>query len=239
MNRRWHRPGWFAVALTLCGVALFSSLGSWQLRRAAEKEQLLAAFARTAQTAPVSLSEARRTASTQHFPHVRVEGRFDTAHAYLLDDQIRGQRTGVILYGVFEPLGGGPALLVNRGFLPRREDREMPVPAAETGPVALSGLYAPVPGSGLRLGGNALPGQTTWPKKTIYLDTDEIAADIGRALDDRVLLLDPDPASGFERIWTPELMPPERHRGYAFQWFSFVVAALAIFTLLHWRKESS
>lgn len=239
MKRRWHRPGAFAVVLAALGTTAFVSLGLWQLRRGAEKEQLLAAFARTAQIAPVDLAEARRQADALHFPHVRVEGRFDAEHAYLLDDQIRDQRTGVVVYGVFEPLEGGLALLVNRGFLPRHESRLIEVPPLAQGPLVLSGLYAPPPGSGLRLGGNALPKQSAWPKTTIYLDTGEISADIGRRVDDRVLLLDPDPASGFERVWTPELMPPERHRGYAFQWFSFAAAAIVIFLVLHWRKSPS
>lgn len=223
--------------LTALGTAAFVSLGFWQLRRASEKEQLLAAFARTAQSTPVGLAEARRTASAVHFPHLRLEGRFDTEHVYLLDDQVRNQRAGVLVYSVFEPLGGGPLLLVNRGFLPRRNGQPLQVPGVGDAAVVLSGLYAPVPGSGLRLGGNALPAQTAWPKKTIYLDTAEIAADLGRRVDERVLLLDPDPASGLERVWTPELIPPERHRGYAFQWFSFAAAAIILFLVLHWRRK--
>ena len=51
-----------------------------------------------------------------------------------------------------------------------------------------------------------------------------------------MLLLDPAPDSGFVRAWTPNVMPPERHRAYAFQWFAFVVVALAIFIGKHWRK---
>jgi cytochrome oxidase assembly protein ShyY1 len=71
---------------------------------------------------------------------------------------------------------------------------------------------------------------------TLAIDRDEIAADLQRPLLPRVLLLDPDPASGFARAWTPNLMPPARHEAYAFQWFAFAVAAVVIFVLLHWKK---
>jgi cytochrome oxidase assembly protein ShyY1 len=51
-----------------------------------------------------------------------------------------------------------------------------------------------------------------------------------------MLLLDADAASGFVREWTPNVMPPARHRAYAFQWFAFALAALVIFIGKHWRK---
>jgi len=38
------------------------------------------------------------------------------------------------------------------------------------------------------------------------------------------------------RAWTPNVMPPPRHRAYAVQWFAFAIVALAIFVGQHWRK---
>jgi cytochrome oxidase assembly protein ShyY1 len=32
-------------------------------------------------------------------------------------------------------------------------------------------------------------------------------------------------------------MPPERHRAYAFQWFTFALAAVVIFVLLHRQRR--
>ncbi len=52
----------------------------------------------------------------------------------------------------------------------------------------------------------------------------------------RILLSDPDPASGFVREWTPNVMPPERHAAYAFQWFALAIAVAAAFVVVHWRK---
>jgi len=64
----------------------------------------------------------------------------------------------------------------------------------------------------------------------------EISADLGRPLQPRLLLLDPDATSGFVRKWTPAVMPPARHQAYAFQWFAFALAALVLFVALHWKK---
>lgn len=216
---------------------MFSYLGTWQLERASDKAALIAAYAGAAGQAPISLAEARRTTAAEQYPRVRTMGRIDPVHSYVLDDQIRDGRQGVMVYAVLLPEDGGTPLLVNRGFLARVPGAALPeLPALADEPQSFSGLYAPPPGTGLRLGGDALTRQTTWPKLTIYIDLDEVGRDFGRPIDHRVLLLDADPASGFEREWTPQILPPERHLGYAFQWFSFALAAIIIFIVLHWRR---
>lgn len=238
MIGHWRRPGLFAIALTVLGTAAFVWLGFWQLRRAEEKQRLFDAYALASDAAPVSLADARRDDTPQRYPRIAASGRYDTRHVYLLDNQTRDGRVGVIVWTPFQPDDGGPAILVDRGFLVQPDARSKPaLPALEDLPVTLTGLYAPPPGFGLRLGGNALPAQATWPKSTIRIDLGEISQDLGRALDTRVILLDADPASGFERHWTPEVMVPDKHRAYALQWFSFAVAALILFVVVHRRRD--
>lgn len=240
MVRRWYRPRAFAVALTLFGIALFTALGLWQLRRAHEKVELFAALAGAAQQAPVALAEARREASAGRYPRVQVGGRYDPLHAYVLDNQVQGGRTGVRVFGIFEPADGSTPLLVDRGFL-ARDARGQPsaIPLPPPGTQSVIALYAPPPGSGLRLGGNPLPRQATWPKTSIYIDLAEIAADLGHPLDPRMLRLAPEPGSVFGREWTPELLPPQRHLGYAATWFAFAALALVLFVIRHWRNEEN
>ena len=244
MARHWHRPGLFAIVSSLAAIALFVELGRWQLQRAQEKVDLFAAFDAAATQTPVALAQARREANPTHYPRVLVEGRYDPLHAYVLDNQFRDGRAGVMLFDVFEPADGGPALLANLGFLARdARGARPPVPPPPDGAQTLSALYAPPPGSGLHLGGDALPHQTTWPKLSIYVDLGEIAKDLGRPLDPRVLLLIPEAgdngAAAFVREWRPEVFPPERHYGYAFTWFTFVLVVVATVVILHWRKEKA
>ncbi|MET0225936.1 MAG: SURF1 family protein [Dokdonella sp.] len=242
MARRWRRPRAFAIVSSLAAIALFVALGRWQWQRAQEKVDLFAAFDAAATQTPVALAQARREADPTHYPRVLVDGRYDPRHAYVLDNQVRDGHAGVMLFDVFEPADGGPALLANRGFLARDAHGARPaLPPPPDGAQTLSALYAPPPGSGLHLGGNALPQQTTWPKLSIYIDLGEIATDLGRPLDPRVLLLLPatgdNGAAAFVREWRPEVFPPERHYGYAFTWFTFVGVVVATFVILHWRKE--
>jgi cytochrome oxidase assembly protein ShyY1 len=237
---RLRRPSWFAVVLTLAGMALFVRLGVWQLDRADFKEQLLRRFA-TASAAPLQDFPAVESGvPADTYPHVRVHGRFLAGRYYFLDDQIRADRVGVQVYAPFRPRDGSRLLLVSLGFLPHENgDRSLPpLPPLPQGEAAIHGLYAPPPASGLRLGGDALAKQAEWPKLVTWIDLDQVGADLGTALYPRVLLLDPDPALPYLRQWTPETMPPARHRGYALQWFSFALAALVIFLILHRRRDA-
>ncbi len=236
--RRWQRPSLFAVALTLFGIAVFTVLGLWQLDRAAQKEQLLAAFRAEPQTMPVDFDRVRDIMDLQHYPHVRIAGHFLIDRGYLLDEQMHGGQLGVHAIGVFAGDGEDRLLLVDRGWIvwSHAPGTTPPLPRLLADEMVLTGIYAPFPGGGLRIGGNALLTQATWPKLTLYLDAEPIAADLGKPLLPRMLLMDPTPDSGFVRAWTPNVMPPERHRAYAFQWFAFVVVALTIFIGKHWRK---
>ncbi|WP_206064303.1 SURF1 family protein [Oleiagrimonas sp. C23AA] len=236
---RLRRPSVFAVLLTLAGVVLFIRLGIWQLNRAVEKEQLLRRFA-TANSAPtVPFSKVAAGAPAHAYPHVSVAGHFLRHHLYVMDDQVLGDRVGVQVYAPFVVSGGQRVVLVGLGFLPRGgSGKTLPyIPPLPDHRMTLHGLYVPPPAPALRMGGNRLPDQKQWPKTMIYMDLGDISKDLGHPLYPRRLLLDPDPAQPYVRKWTPGVMPPARHRGYAFQWFSFAAAAVAIFVILHRRRD--
>jgi len=237
--RRWQRPTAFAWILTAFGVAAFCALGIWQVDRAAQKRQLFAAFANAAAAPVVDFAQARGAAGdAQIYPHLRVAGHFVPDRGYWLDEQFNGNRVGVHAIGVFAIDGQPDSLLVDRGWVAwDHMPKTMPVaPAPPAGEIALTGLYAPFPGGGLRIGGDALPAQTQWPKLTLFLDAKAVSTDLGVAVQPRILLLDPEPADAFVRVWKPQVFPPVRHIGYAFTWFCFVAVAIAIFIVTHWIK---
>ena len=237
--RRWQRPSAFAWALTAFGVVAFCALGVWQLDRAAQKRQLFAAFADAANAPAVDFAQASALAQdAQRYPHLKVTGHYLPDRGYWLDEQFNGNRIGVQAIGVFAIDGQKDLLLVDRGWVEwdHQPKTAPPAPAPPVGDIALSGLYAPFPGGGLRVGGNALPGQARWPKLTLYLDAKAVASDLGSAVQPRILLLDPAPDSGFVREWKPQVFPPERHIGYAFTWFCFAAVAVAMLVVKQWTK---
>lgn len=238
---RFRRPPWWAIALTIAAAVLFVRLGFWQLHRAAFKDDLLRRYAAAAIAAPQDFDLVALQPPPDAYPRVQVQGRYLADRIYLLDNPKHDDRGGVEVYVPFRPQGGDRPLLVDLGFLPGDGSGKSPqLPPLPQDVQSLRGLYLPPPGHGIEMGGNALPKQAQWPKTTIYLDLDQVAADLGDKLYPRVLALDPEPSSIYVRVHALDFgdMPPARHRAYAFQWFSFAIAVVVLLLALN-RKRGS
>lgn len=227
------------AAFGLCLVLGFSALGRWQLGRAVEKEALLAETAGVLAGAAAPLPAAM--AGAEGIRKVEGAGRFLDTPQLWLDNQRRGPRVGVRQYCAFQPEGAGVPLLVDLGWLPLPADRTLPGEACPRGEAMLSGLLAPPPAVGLKLGGGLEPrdGGARW--LALHLEPARVAeAWQLPALAPRVLRLDPALPLGHERDLEllSNTLPPEKHRGYALQWFGLAAAAFVTTLLLWFRKKS-
>ena len=235
----FRRPPWWAILLTAAAAVLFVRLGVWQLHRAAFKDDLLRRYAAAAVAPPQDFAAVAARPPPDAYPRVRVRGRYLADRVYLLDNPKHDDRGGVEVYVPLRVPGADRLLLADLGFLSGNGTDQAPqLPPLPDGVQDLRGLYVPPPGRGFEMGGNALARQTAWPKKTIYLDLSQVAADLGAKLYPRVLSLDADPASIYVRVHTLDFgdMPPARHRAYAFQWFSFAIAVVVILLVLNRRR---
>ncbi|TAM58024.1 MAG: SURF1 family protein [Rhodanobacter sp.] len=236
----FRRPSWWALLLTAAGALLFVRLGVWQLHRADYKEALLRRYAASSSAPLQDFARVAGTPQAGSFPRVRVRGHYLADRRYLLDNPKHDERGGVEVFAPLELPGQRRLLLVDLGFLPGNGTAQKPrLPPLPAGDISLQGSYVPPPPTGIEMGGNALARQTRWPKDSIFLDPAEIAHDLGRPLYPRVLALDADPDSGYVREHTFDFstMPPARHRAYAFQWFSFAVAAVVILLVVHRKRD--
>ena len=239
MNRRaptlWI--GWtVAILLIVAGCAL----GSWQLSRMHQKEAMLASVGtvlRARATRPLEI--AAQEARAQTYDWAAGEGRFLTQPAWLLDNQQRDGRPGVRVFRLFQPDGGSTPVLVEMGWLAVSAARELPVVGpAPNERIEVRGLLLPPPSGGLLAGAESQTpdGQHL----VIALDPATIAARSGVArIAPRVLRLDPDLPIGHARDLDvlPNTLPPERHLGYAVQWFALAAAVLVIAVLLTYRHR--
>ena len=235
-----RRPAWWSVLLTVAGVLVFVRLGIWQLHRADDKDALLRRYAAAAGAPVQALNAVADQPPMDAYPRVRVEGRYLVDHLYLLDNPKHDSFGGVEVYAPFQPTHQNKLLLVDLGFLPGNgTDKAPQLPPLPSDGQTLQGVYQPLPGTGLELGGNALAQQTQWPKTSVYLDLAQVAADLRVKLYPRVLALDVDPSAIYVRVHAPDLssMPPARHRAYAYQWFTFAIAAVVIFLVLHRKRR--
>ena len=233
--RRTAIVGW---TLALLAMALFASLGRWQLARMHEKQAMLDAVAAALdERNPRPLSAAGDPARARDFDWAAGEGAFVAGPAVLLDNQQREGRPGVRVYRAFRPTGAAP-LLVELGWLPLPPDRTMPPIAPIEGAQRVQGLLAPPPSAGLA---DAAPADTAHGDVlAVRLDAASLPARLGvAALPPRVLKLDPVAPLGFARDLDvlPNTLPPEKHLGYAVQWFALALAVLATALVLTFRRR--
>ena len=130
----------------------------------------------------------------------------------------------------------GGSVLVNRGWVPASGDRRrLPDVDVSDLPRLLTGRIDRLPRPALRLAADAAVSAAPWPRRLLFPTVAEISTQTGYALRDFQLLLNPDEPDGFLREWKPALMEPEKHLGYAIQWFGLAATVVVVFVILAWR----
>ena len=232
MKKHWF---YYLFAAMLCFT--FFSLGRWQLSRADWKQGRLDAVAAVLkERKPQSLARLSQIANTD-LAWVAGRGHFIAGPALFLDNQPLGDKVGVNVYRVFQPDQGKP-LLVNLGWLPVPGDRRMPRPETINGAYQVDGLLVAPPSPGLAIGPAYVKTSDDYWLLT-RMSLPELSADLKIPLATRVLRLNPDFPIGHARDLDilPNTLPPEKHRGYAVQWFGLGLATVVITLLLGMRNR--
>lgn len=213
------------TVLTLVLMPLLLMLGNWQLHRAAEKRAIEAKLQRRQNQAPLNFSEVEANGDLAFLP-VRLAGRFDNDHTFLLDNRVyRGQ----LGYQVLTPLrtDGGRWVLVNRGWIQGSPDRRnLPRVPPVAGRIETRGsIYVP-PGRPFLLAEQRFD-QVSWPLVVQAVEVDKFAGVLGRQLFPSVVRLEAGAPGALRIDWQPISVRPEKHIAYAVQWFA-MAAALAV-----------
>jgi surfeit locus 1 family protein len=213
------------------GLLVLAGLGTWQVQRGLEKEALFRAFARgDGPAVPYQTNQAQA-----RYARVQLAGRYDAERQILLDNMIKD---GVVGYRVLTPLHTAQGtVLVDRGWLrapPRRD--QWPVVTVSDARRTVAGRLDALPRAGLRLA--AADGEG-WPRRLSYPDIATVQRIYGQAVDPRIILLDADAPDGYARDWRPGGMAPERHFGYAVQWYGLAATILVLYFVLNLKRIGS
>lgn len=247
---RGHRLlAWWLLALLVA--AGFALAGRWQLGRMHEKQAMLADAARAQQHAQLQpLLLASDPKRVQSYDWAAGGGRLVNVTLWL-DNQQRAGRAGVRMYCVLLPDDGVQALLVDAGWWPLAGDRALPVfgcPArAEQ---AVRGLLAPPPSEGLAHGAAlARRDGDRWLAARLDLPAIAQALRLPTGIAPRVLRLDPQRRPGDAGAMLapgerdldilPNTLTPERHLGYAVQWFGLALTVLVVALMLTFKKKKT
>jgi len=223
-----------AVVLLL---PLLLGLGFWQLDRAAQKRAILDDLASRGEDLPLNSLPHELDPSVWRFRRVALGGHFDNAHTLYLDNRIYQGAAG---YHLLTPLrlDDGRGVLVNRGWVRLGPTRDIlpPVPRRD-GRLTVSGQLDTAPGTGLRLGSDG-PESWSWPRVVQRVDMAVLERDLGYPLLPLLLLEDDNGDAELVREWRPVVFGPERHTGYAVQWFGLALTLLVLYIAAHTRRSN-
>lgn len=229
-------PGLTILLFVLC--VLFIALGRWQWRRGNLHAAEHASFERGARQ--VLALGPRPLAQVPSDQRVSVTGTYDSAHQFLIDNMSYNDVDG---YQVLTPLErpGGTTVLVNRGWVPFLGSRAVlpDIAIKSSGSVTVSGRVGNLPVAGLAIGRAPPPDSGPWPRVTSWPSMAQLSAVLGRPLEPRVILLDPQDPEGYVRDWRPPGIPAMQNFAYAFEWWCFAIAALVMWAVLSTRKPEA
>lgn len=222
-------------------IVTFTWLGLWQLDRAGEKERRHGTFAARTGDVPIQLDRRLSVIPPELDPEwwryrrVEVSGEVIGDRQYLLDNRTRNAVAGYHVYLPMLVAGLDRVVLVNRGWVetgPSREHR--PDVSLDPAVLVVSGIVD-YPRHPLLLGDDGY-ADPSWPKVVQRIDPAGTARDLGHPVLPFVVLMDAALPHGFVREWTPYLgIGPERHRGYALQWFSLAAAVAVVWVVVKVR----
>lgn len=230
---RSDRFPWVAAVLTAIGVAVLVGLGTWQLRRLAWKEDLIARAA-AAERAPVAplrnvLPEPRNV----EFRRVAADCVGLASARFVELQSIEGGQPGVRLISLCRPVEGGRPLLIDRGFVAETVSARPSEAVSETPVRVTAQLRANPPVNGMA---PAPDGRRFYAR-----DAAAMAQALGAGGEVEPLTLfaltssNPDWAA--LRPSAPPAAFSNNHLGYAMTWFGLAAALAGVFLAFLARRR--
>lgn len=226
------RPGIAPTLVVLVLLPLMVFLGFWQLSRGQEKQALLQSCAERRAAQPLSVAQLAAVADPA-FRRVQLRGEFDAGHSVLLDNRMRDGKAGVELLQPFHDQASGQWLLLNRGWLPWPDRRTPPAFTTPDQPLNINAWVYVAPGETFQL--HADPAAAQWPRLLTALHPQALWAELERSGFAFELRAEAGPAT-YETQWPVVAMGPEKHVGYAVQWFAMALALLGLYLYLGWHN---
>lgn len=229
------KPGVAPTVVVFLLLPLLIALGFWQLHRGEEKRVLLDNYAERRVAEPMASTHLQQSADPA-YRRVQLRGQFDSAYSLMLDNSTRGGRGGIELIQPFHDQASGLWLLINRGWLPWPDRRTPPVFTTPDQVLNLSAwVYVPS-GATFQLGAD--PVNAPWPRLVTAVDPAKLWLELGREGFAQELRLEPGVAA-YQLDWPIVAMGPEKHLGYAVQWFAMATALFGLYLYLgmHNAKE--
>ncbi|MEL0081949.1 MAG: SURF1 family protein [Gammaproteobacteria bacterium] len=225
---------WPGLLVLLICLPILLRLGFWQLQRAEYKSALLIEQKMADELPARQVSSAEQLSRLPPQTRVRLEGEYLPGFTTLLDNRYYQGRVGFNVISLFRPTGFDHPVLINRGWLPLGQYR-YPLPKHQTpeGSVAVSGEVRSVPTDTMILKTEQFD---RWPELIQRIDLEQLTRLTGFVLSERWVLASSDIDSTLKQDWPVTVVGPERHYGYAVQWFGLSIALVVVMILAGLQK---
>ena len=231
MTNRYFVPNWKILILSALLLPVLLLLGSWQLDRAEEKQQILAELESRSSLPARPIEQLLGKADTRYQP-VTLRGRFDNQHSFLLDNRVR---QGIPGYEVITPFvsNSGQWLLVNRGWMAApRYRHQLPEIPVITHTVNLAGvIHTPLAKSA-----TVYDGGDGWPKVIQALNFEQMSSALPQPVAPLTIRLREGEMGSFQVGWPAINVQPHKHTAYAVQWFLMALALLILTLISNFRR---
>lgn len=231
-----YRFNWKISVFTLVFFPILLLLGFWQLEREQEKLELQTLYESRQGAETVSLSSVNVEDDLQYVP-VKFSGSFDNEHSFLLDNKIFEGKVG---FEVLTPFitSEGELVVVNRGWIPQNAYREI-LPSIESvaEDIEVQGsIYIPL-GEQFMLGQDA--NSDSWPRLIQRLNINSMASALNTNFNifPYSVRLAPFQSGVYVRNWPVISTTPEKHRGYAVQWFTMATVLLLLYFFVSTKTD--
>lgn len=229
------RHRWLLTLLIVAGVTLLCRLGFWQLSRAEEKQQWLLQW-QTQQHAVLSQTDLNNTKPSMRYARVKLSGHFLNDRTVLLDNKTNKGQPG---YHVLVPLqlDNQILILVDRGFIPLPRSRKiLPTILPILGETTIEG-YLDFEYRNPFIGRSIETQIIDWPLRIQQLDWEHMSTLLGNPVFPMLVKFDtPNPLSFQLPVATTEWLTPDRHYGYACQWFLLALTLATLYGFFYFQQ---
>ena len=226
---------WKLTLFVVVFLPLTVRLGVWQLDRADEKREMLANHANLVKQPPIAWQQLLPE-HIENYRNVRVAGVLNDAQ-FLLDNQMHKGKAGYELIQLLV-LDNGEELFVSRGWLEGNPDRSiLPDITTPKEKLVLTG-YLYQPQRPVTLSDELMTDG--WPKVVQEAVVEKLYKALGK--DDKIpppfiLRLDNTTAITYIQHWYLVSVQPEKHIGYALQWFGMALLLLVLFVYASFKPD--
>jgi cytochrome oxidase assembly protein ShyY1 len=212
------------LVFTLLFLPLTLWLGFWQLDRVDQKRQLIASL--TALEQPLVIAAGQSVSDLLDMQRVTLQASFIKPFAWFKDNQVVNGQVGYDLVALVNV--GADLLLVNRGWFASHGQRD-PLPTLPwlEGGMSLTGRLVPIQANPYQLAADVYTGQ--YPQLVQAFDLPQLQSQLKQPLLPWVLKLDAPSPALLVPHWRASTMTPEKHLGYAWQWFGLALTLCLLY----------